>query len=97
MAAALRTALGLVNTTTGAASARRRACFDAASSRKAIRIVEIAMQPIPARAAAARTPPCWPIGRREITYHAVRCGFAVARMARSLWRAAFPRKPRDLR
>ena len=43
-----------------------------------MRIVESAMQPMPSRKAARRTPSCWPTGRREITYHAGRCGFAVA-------------------
>jgi len=92
--AAQRTAFGLVNTTKGAASALRKAACVRASSFGAMRIVDIAMHARPAWAAARRTLPCCPTGRREITYHAAGCGFAVARMARSLWRAAPPRKPR---
>jgi thioesterase domain-containing protein len=77
-----------VKTTTGAASASRRRARVAASSRGAMRIVDTAMHPMPARAAARRTAACCPTGRREITYHPGGRRVAFARMSRSLWRAA---------
>ena len=66
-AAAARTALGLVNTTMGEASAVRSAARVAASVCASMRIVDRAMQRRPAFVAARRTGPCWPTGRKEIT------------------------------
>ena len=85
-AVAARTAFGLVNTTTSAASAARNAASVAASPRASMRSGDNASNLAPCVAAARRRPACCPSGRREITYHpSSDCGEAAARIRAACW------------